>query len=78
MPSLRIADPDADPPFTDSVALASPEIESEPIAVAFTCETYQPFDPLVPLKFIFDKGGMGSYHQFVLPEAVSPEEAVTV
>jgi hypothetical protein len=58
--------------------LASPEIESEPLAEAFTCETYQPFDPLVPLTFTFEMGGVGSYFQVVLPDAVSPEAAVTV
>ncbi len=54
-------------------------MESEPSAEAFTCETYQPFDPLVPLIFIFDTGGDGSYHQALLPEAVFPDvAAVTV
>ncbi len=77
-PSLIIADPAAAIPSTDRVALAKPEIESEPLAEAFTCETYQPFDPLVPLTLTFEMGGVGSYHQFVPPEAVNPDEAVTV
>ena len=57
---------------------ASPEIASEPLAEAFTVEIYQPFDPLVPLTFTFVTGGVGSYFQVVLPEAVSPEMAAVM
>ena len=58
---------------------ASPEIASDPLAEAFTVEIYQPFSPLVPLTFTSDTGGLGSYFQVVLPEAVSPDmAAVTV
>jgi hypothetical protein len=76
---VRSADPTGAPPSTAISEEASPEIASDPFTETFAEEIYQPFDPLVPLTITFDTGGVGSYFQAVLPEAVSPDvAAVTV
>lgn len=63
---------DQSPPldtFTDAI----PERKSDALAVTFTLEVYQPFNPSVPLMDILAMGAMGSYAQLLDPEADMPE-----
>jgi hypothetical protein len=55
-PSGRLIEDDHAPPF-DTLAEATPESESLALAVTATGDTYQPFDPLVPLMTMFAVGG---------------------